>query len=97
MWFFAWCGLGAVPKHCCTLLNVRVDECFKEMPLFCRGWLSLSLGGEVVVFWRNTRQGLIHEFSLGGGEILVSDSISGQDIGICIVCFGLLVVFVLVL
>ena len=28
----------------------------------------------------------------GGGniKILVSDSISGQDIGICIVCFGLL-------
>ena len=26
----------------------------------------------------------------GGGGILVSGRISGQDIGICIVCFGLL-------
>ena len=43
---------------------------------------------------------LLRDFSLGGGGggggeilyiiILVSDSISGQDIGICIVCFGLL-------
>ena len=35
---------------------------------------------------------LLRDFSLGGGggRILVSDSISGQDIGICIVCFGLL-------
>ena len=37
---------------------------------------------------------LLRDFSLGGGggniKILVSDSISGQDIGICIVCFGLL-------
>ena len=30
----------------------------------------------------------------GRGGILASDSISGKDIGICIVCFGLLVVFV---
>ena len=30
----------------------------------------------------------------GGGGILASDSISGQDIGICIVCLGLLLVFV---
>ena len=29
-------------------------------------------------------------FRWGGGGILVSDNISGQDIGICIVCFGLL-------
>ena len=45
---------------------------------------------------------LLRDFSLwggggGGGEggnikilVSVSDSISGQDIGICIVCFGLL-------
>ena len=29
----------------------------------------------------------------GGGGKLASDSISGQDIGICIVCFGPLGVF----
>ena len=43
-------------------------------------------------------QGLIQDFLVGGGGggggILASDSISGQDIGICIVCFGLLLVFV---
>ena len=43
-------------------------------------------------------QGLIQDFSLGGGggvgNILTSDSILGQDIGICIVRFGLLAVFV---
>ena len=39
---------------------------------------------------------LLRDFSLGGGgggrniKILVSDSVSGQDIGICILCFGLL-------
>ena len=42
-------------------------------------------------------QGLIPDFSLGGGGgkggILMSDSILRQDIGIYIVCFGLLVVF----
>ena len=36
---------------------------------------------------------LLRDFSLAGGGrggILVSDNISGQGIGICIVCFGLL-------
>ena len=33
-------------------------------------------------------------FSREGGVILASYSVSGHDIGICIVCFGLLVVFV---
>ena len=33
-------------------------------------------------------------FCYGEGEILAPDSISGQDIGTCVVFFGLLVVFV---
>ena len=40
-------------------------------------------------------QGMMQDFSLGGVRgIPASDSISGQDIAICIVCFSLLVVFV---
>ena len=33
-------------------------------------------------------------FFARGGGILASDSTSGQDVGICIVCNGLLIVFV---
>ena len=40
-------------------------------------------------------QDLLRRGGGGGGGILASDSILGQDIWICIVCFGLLVVFVL--
>ena len=44
---------------------------------------------------RTHTQGLIQDFSLGGGGgggILASDRILGQDFGIFVVCFGLLVV-----
>ena len=42
-----------------------------------------------------SRQGLILDFSQSGGrrEILAYDSFLAQDVGICIVCLGVLAVF----